>query len=355
MDELLLKEFQHSDWEAYWSGSWSPIDFAYWEAFYTKPSFTKEIPRFVKTVVTTWQNSKSTCYLRESEKADFAKQVIEQIKQDESYVDKICTGMKNAADKFLSFIDAYARKEINFEQYRRSQDLVLAYYPFHIQVKVCVDYLPKELLEKFLPKFQDARLYAEPVFTKSIEFSKAFSEQQSKKTNCPAQLFETMTESELKWYFKKGTLPQREILAQRAEASAYLFFNGETEVVTQKEFEKIQEIILGKVTGNLLKGTSAYPGKVQGVVRIVMDPEKAGDFQEGDILVTGMTRPEYLSLMKKAAAVVTDAGGVLSHAAIVARELKKPCVIGTKTATKNLKDGDLVEVDAVKGIVKKLN
>lgn len=59
--------------------------------------------------------------------------------------------------------------------------------------------------------------------------------------------------------------------------------------------------------------------------------------------------------MKKAGAIVTDAGGILSHAAIVSRELKKPCIIGTQTATKAFKDGDLVEVDAVKGIVRKIS
>ena len=67
-----------------------------------------------------------------------------------------------------------------------------------------------------------------------------------------------------------------------------------------------------------------------------------------------MTRPEYLPLMEKAAAFITDAGGVLSHAAIVAREMKKPCIIGTKIATKILKDGDLVEVDAERGTIRKL-
>jgi len=66
-----------------------------------------------------------------------------------------------------------------------------------------------------------------------------------------------------------------------------------------------------------------------------------------------MTRPEYLPLFKKAAAVVTDAGGILSHAAIVARELKKPCVIGTQNATKRLNNGDRVEVDATHGTIKK--
>ncbi|MDO8581302.1 MAG: PEP-utilizing enzyme, partial [bacterium] len=64
--------------------------------------------------------------------------------------------------------------------------------------------------------------------------------------------------------------------------------------------------------------------------------------------------PEFLSLMVKAGAIVTDAGGILSHAAITARELKKPCVIGTKIATKVFKDGDRVEVDAERGIIKKV-
>ncbi|MBU6390574.1 phosphoenolpyruvate synthase, partial [Patescibacteria group bacterium] len=77
-------------------------------------------------------------------------------------------------------------------------------------------------------------------------------------------------------------------------------------------------------------------------------------FEKGDILVTGMTRPEFLPLMEKAAAFVTDAGGILSHAAIVAREMKKPCVIGTGVATQIFKDGDVVGVDADKGVVRKI-
>ena len=84
----------------------------------------------------------------------------------------------------------------------------------------------------------------------------------------------------------------------------------------------------------------------------MVNPREVSVFDKGDILVTGMTRPEFLPLMEKAAAFVTDAGGILSHAAIVAREMRKPCVIGTHVATKVLKDGDVVEVDADKGIVK---
>ena len=77
--------------------------------------------------------------------------------------------------------------------------------------------------------------------------------------------------------------------------------------------------------------------------------------EEVFVLVTSMTRPEMVVAMEKAAAIVTDEGGITSHAAIVSRELKIPCIIGTKIATRILKNGDLVEVDAFKGIVRKIS
>jgi pyruvate,water dikinase len=91
---------------------------------------------------------------------------------------------------------------------------------------------------------------------------------------------------------------------------------------------------------------------VKGKVRIILNPLKEHNFKEGEILITGMTRPEYLPLVNKCLAFITDAGGILSHAAITARELKKPCIIGTQVATTFLKDGDFVEVDADEGVVR---
>ena len=104
-----------------------------------------------------------------------------------------------------------------------------------------------------------------------------------------------------------------------------------------------------------IKGQSAFKGKVKGKVRIVTNVNSNHGFTDGEILVAGMTRPEYVPLMKKAAGIITDEGGITCHAAIVSRELKIPCVIGTKIATKLLKDGDVVEVDANVGVVKILN
>ncbi|MBI5071326.1 hypothetical protein HZB93_00285 [Candidatus Falkowbacteria bacterium] len=130
--------------------------------------------------------------------------------------------------------------------------------------------------------------------------------------------------------------------------------DGERIILSGKKYLKFAEKIIAQniqIKDNILKGSAASGGKVRGRVRVVLNP-KGAKLEKGEILVAGMTRPEYVPLMKKAAAIVTDEGGITSHAAIISRELGIPCVIGTKIATKVLKDGDLVEVDATKGVIK---
>jgi phosphohistidine swiveling domain-containing protein len=116
-----------------------------------------------------------------------------------------------------------------------------------------------------------------------------------------------------------------------------------------------EECHISKNNIDIIKGQPGFKGKIEGKVRIVLNANSNHDFVNGEILVTGMTRPEFIPLMKKASAIITDEGGITCHAAIVSRELKIPCIIGTKIATKVLKTGDLVEVDADNGIVKIIN
>jgi pyruvate,water dikinase len=88
-------------------------------------------------------------------------------------------------------------------------------------------------------------------------------------------------------------------------------------------------------------------------VKIVLHKEDLKDI-DGKIIVTPMTSIRFVPFLHKVKAIITDEGGIACHAAIIAREMKIPCVIGTGNATKILKDGDLVEIDTEKGIVKKL-
>jgi phosphoenolpyruvate synthase/pyruvate phosphate dikinase len=106
-----------------------------------------------------------------------------------------------------------------------------------------------------------------------------------------------------------------------------------------------------KLNTNQILGVSACKGKITGIVKIVKTSKDQDKVINGDILVTAMTTPDFLPCMDKAAAFITDEGGITCHAAIIAREMGKPCIIGTKFATQVLKDGDLVEVDADNGIV----
>ncbi|MBI5002588.1 hypothetical protein HZC31_04335 [Candidatus Woesearchaeota archaeon] len=133
-------------------------------------------------------------------------------------------------------------------------------------------------------------------------------------------------------------------------------------VIDEKEYisfrtdaEKIIEMLEPITKEQEIKGRCAYPGIVKGRVRIVNDRTIKGViFNKGEILVSVSTSPIYMPFIEKATAIITDEGGLVCHAAILSRELKIPCVIGTKNATRMLKDGDLVEVDAEKGIVKKI-
>jgi pyruvate,water dikinase len=101
----------------------------------------------------------------------------------------------------------------------------------------------------------------------------------------------------------------------------------------------------------LLKGIPACQGIVSGKVKVINSPNEIEKLRDGDVLVASMTNPDYTPAMLKASAIVTDIGGMLSHAAIVARELGIPSVVGTRDATKKLRDGMEVTVDGGKGIV----
>ncbi len=98
----------------------------------------------------------------------------------------------------------------------------------------------------------------------------------------------------------------------------------------------------GKLRGMVASFGAQDGSKVEGVARIVLDPRQAGDFQDGEVLVAPMTSPDYMPIIRKAAAIVTDEGGLTAHAAVVSRELGIPCILGTKSATKRISSGDHV-------------
>ena len=101
----------------------------------------------------------------------------------------------------------------------------------------------------------------------------------------------------------------------------------------------------------LVRGLGASPGRVVGRVRVIRSPADGESLRDGEVLVAPMTSPDWVPVLRRAGALVTDGGGMTCHAAIVSRELGVPCVVGTRRATEILRDGELVTVDGAKGVV----
>jgi len=153
---------------------------------------------------------------------------------------------------------------------------------------------------------------------------------------------------------KNKVLPSN-YLERKKGFGCYIDNAGREVVVTGDELSDFVSSVISFEDKNLTELTGSVAskgGKIEGIVKVVLSPKDFDKFEEGDILVASETTPNFVPLMKKAKAIVTETGGITSHAAIISRELRKPCIIGTKIATQVLKDGDLVEVDAESGVVK---
>ena len=160
----------------------------------------------------------------------------------------------------------------------------------------------------------------------------------------------------------KGQLESmNKLIIDRLAGFAIVWLEADCFVLSGKEALELQDCVSKKVvpvdTNKNLKdgevrGRTASLGKVTGRVKVLLDHRDAHKVEKGDVLVASMTTPDYVLAMEKAIAFVTDEGGITCHAAIVAREFGVPCIVGTGNATKVLKDGQTVEVDANEGVVK---
>lgn len=178
----------------------------------------------------------------------------------------------------------------------------------------------------------------------------------SARARVPLDLLKYLSPREVAGAYANG--PDALALKARSARSAFYWDAAGHDAVAGGKAERAKLAVLGDQNVEALndfRGISASLGKAIGRVKVVSSAKEIGKVEKGDILVAVMTRPDYVPAMRKAAAIVTDEGGITSHAAIVSRELKIPCVIGTKIATRVLKDGDEVEVNANHGVVRKIH
>jgi phosphoenolpyruvate synthase/pyruvate phosphate dikinase len=167
---------------------------------------------------------------------------------------------------------------------------------------------------------------------------------------------EWLNSNELKLILKEGKLSPEEIRRRKKAVLVLIDKNGYKLLSGSRAIKFANsELVFKNEKIKSLQGVGASIGRTSGKVKVCNGAEEAlKKIKKGDILVCPMTLPDYVPAMKKAKAIITDEGGITCHAAIISRELNIPCIVETKIATRVLKDGDYVEVDANKGIINKI-
>ncbi|MFA6446608.1 MAG: PEP-utilizing enzyme [Candidatus Paceibacterota bacterium] len=210
-------------------------------------------------------------------------------------------------------------------------------------------------------KFKGRPLFIELVTTILYRFGELIAKQQG----IDSDLIKSYSFDELQLLLETGEKVDDSILLERQRSYVIVTQGGAMQEITGDEkaviLERFKEPDYSTVTE--LKGTIANKGKVTGRVTVIiprldipyddwLKELYAIPFNDGDILLTETTSPDFVPLMKRASGIIADQGGMNSHAAIMSRELGVPCLVGTYHATHVFTTGDLVELDANTGVVK---
>jgi phosphoenolpyruvate synthase/pyruvate phosphate dikinase len=262
---------------------------------------------------------------------------------------ELLKGETDKIDKFLAYKKMYyeKRKE-NIEKEKIMRELKLGK-----KVKIIIRILSELGYERFKMRF---------FWMPAIYFNELFLMEFKRRYGVKKAELRAYDELGIENLIKTGQRIGRKEINERKKGFLKILKEGKILTYTGNNAERIlAKLIKKNEKSNKVEGMVASKGYVVGKA-IVFSYKKSGEhskkmngMKKGEIVITEMTRPNIIPACEKAAAIVTDEGGVLSHAAIVSRELGIPCVIGTKKSTEIFKDGDLLEVNANKGVVRKIS
>ncbi|MDE1847809.1 MAG: hypothetical protein KGH61_02565 [Candidatus Micrarchaeota archaeon] len=213
-------------------------------------------------------------------------------------------------------------------------------------------------LAKMAKEFTWLRTYRTDALNEALGRAKGLIDEIGKRYALPYGYSHYLTVEEI----LEGRIPSGSEIEQRIKKFAFVFTGLKGKVLTGKEVDKIQKFAeetllgFGAPGGGVVKGIVANkPFKaIRGIAKIINSIEDTSKLKEGEILIATMTEPNFIPAMERASAFVTNEGGILCHAAIVSREMKKPCIIGTGTATRAFESGDEIELDLESGTVKRI-
>ena len=345
-----LAKIKKDIWIKNWAGHWSVLT-----CHYLGKQYSRRIHDYLgvnlKHSIITVRRGFSTCYFSRRELNKLGRELADRVRAEETLILIWIKKIKAATRGINKIMASLSGRLLSLDEYHRFLDKFIDFGAYNFAVKKVVDYLPDELMSKFLSPLASARLYSENVYADTEKFMEKLAAKIGKKYDYKPELILCLSDDEFDTLLKRGEIPvSKKELERRFEISTIFFNHGKDELLIGSPAVSLDNALMKKSDGPL-RGLSAYPGRIRGIARIILDPFQRKTFNSGDILVTSMTRPEYLPLINLSSAFITDAGGRLCHAAITAREVKKPCVVGLESATKSIPDGSLIEVDADKGEV----
>lgn len=272
--------------------------------------------------------------------------------------------LENAVEKWNILVRAYVDV---WKVYIYCEEYALRSFEEFLQKR----FLPEQLFDFFSqsnlsPSVDEESLYAIDVLrslgdiklrlhTKAevlIKTERVFAEYICEKTGLSQDEVFLLTTGEIRNILDEKE-PDRTTIAARSKGCALIRDKETWKWVTGDEFREWKDIVEADEPQEI-RGMPAFKGKAKGAVCKHLSWTDTTEVPPGAILVTGMTNPQMVPFLKNAAAIVTDEGGLTCHAAIISREMKIPCIVGTRVGTKHLKDGDMIEVDANAGIVRKI-
>lgn len=293
--------FKNTIWTKNWSGRWGlPLASLYGDIYST--GIQKLVGRGLAHNFIVFESGTTSNYLVQPELKSYCEHLVSLIEGDGAVPGQWADQVITNTDKILAQIaDLDQRESFSAEDYYQLQQTRLAITVANFSIKKVIDYLPPTLVEKYLPLFTKVRLHSEPVYSETerllakIVFSLTAG-------RLSAEGISVLLKEEIDTYFSTGQLPSQQELNSRLKGCALLFDEqGRCTLLQGEELQSAMKAIVAGLSGSQIKGMVAFRGLARGRVRIVFDPKTCLDFKEGEILVTGMTRPEYLSIMKKSA------------------------------------------------------
>jgi phosphoenolpyruvate synthase/pyruvate phosphate dikinase len=345
-NSTVIEQIESTDWRQDWSDVYSTIEASLDIDSYFGV-FEKVCGTSFSSIMLIFDGDTTVCWSPTNESEELGTHLVQKM-LDPVFLKQWVAAYKSHADTLTEFV------KLPFDEFLKRLPEYKERYPYlapHvIGTKIAFNLLPMGH-EDVAAELEAARRYTEMFYKNSTHVMNELCAHIAKEKGYSLKSIRALSVDELCEYGQTGVLPEESVLEARSAIKGIYLEKGRQHTLSADDVSDIQKSWQTSVEGDTLKGASAYPGIVRGVCRVVIDYRTAS-VDDGEVLVATMTDPRFVPFMKKAAAIVTDGGGMLSHAAIVARELKVPCVVGTKLATQVLHDGDLVEVDADSGVVR---